>query len=454
MRLKSINPFTGEVTAEFDSTPEEACDQAVLKAEEAFHKWRKVDLSERLASVAKLASIFRQNKEEYARIITVEMGKPIRDGMSEIEKCACLCDYYCQNSERFLRGDVVESETARSYVVFDPLGVILGIMPWNFPFWQVVRWAVPTLAVGNVCLLKHASNVPLTAVRMEKIFREAGFPEDVFQTLLIGAPGAERLMEQDLIKGVSLTGSVAAGLKVGAIAGKYMKRVVLELGGSDPFMVFEDADLEKAARAAARSRMANAGQSCIAAKRLIVMESVADAFRDKFIDAVNSLRIGDPMDKSTDLGPVARSEFVEDLQRQLDDAVKKGARVYRGPKPPDRGFFFQPAVLTDLNRDMLVLKEEVFGPIAPLIRAGNENEMIRIANDTELGLGAAVWTANISRAERLAREIDSGFVAINGIVKSDTRLPFGGVKKSGIGRELSHYGLEQFVNIKTITVGR
>jgi succinate-semialdehyde dehydrogenase/glutarate-semialdehyde dehydrogenase len=289
---------------------------------------------------------------------------------------------------------------------------------------------------------------------MEKIFREAGFPRDVFQTLLIGARSAERLMEQDLIRGISLTGSVAAGLKVGEIAGKHMKKVVLELGGSDPFIVLEDADLEKAARAAVRSRMANAGQSCIAAKRLIVMESVADAFRNKFIDVMNGLKIGDPMDKSTDLGPLAKLESVQDLQKQLDDAVEKGARVYRGPKPPNQGFFFQPAVLTDLTRDMRVVKEEVFGPIAPVIKAGSEEEMIRIANETELGLGAAVWTADIPKAERLAREIDSGFVAINGLVKSDTRLPFGGVKKSGIGRELSHYGLKEFVNIKTIMVGR
>ncbi len=453
MKLRSINPFTGEVTAEFDPLPDEACREAVFRGKEAFGQWRKLDVSDRVKPVAKLASIFRQNKEEYARIIAVEMGKPIRHGISEIEKCARLCDYYHQNAEAFLRDEVVETEAVKSYVVFDPLGVILGIMPWNFPFWQVVRWAVPTLAAGNVCMLKHASNVPLTALRVEKIFREAGFPEHVFQTLLIGPQSAERLIAQDLIKGVSLTGSVAAGLKVSSIAGKYLKKVVLELGGSDPFMVFEDADLEKAARVAVRSRMGNAGQSCIAAKRMIVMESVADAFRDKFIDVLNGLRIGDPMDEATDLGPVAKLEFVEDLQKQLDDAVKKGARVYRGPKPPNQGFFFQPAVLTDLTEDMLVVKEEVFGPIAPVIKAGSEEEMIRIANETEFGLGAAIWTGDISKAERLAREIDAGFVAINGIVKSDPRLPFGGVKKSGIGRELSHYGLKEFVNIKTVTAG-
>jgi succinate-semialdehyde dehydrogenase/glutarate-semialdehyde dehydrogenase len=453
MKLKSINPFSGEVTAEFDPLPYEECWEAVLRGRDAFGKWRKLDVSDRVRPVAKLASIFRRNKEEYARIIAVEMGKPIRAGITEIEKCARLCDYYHENAEAFLQGEVVETGAVKSYVVFDPLGVILGIMPWNFPFWQVVRWAVPTLAAGNVCLLKHASNVPLTALRMEKIFRQAGFPEYVFQSLLIGSQSAEQLIETDLIEGVSLTGSVAAGLKVGSIAGKYLKKVVLELGGSDPFIVFEDADLQKAARAAVRSRMANAGQSCIAAKRLIVMESIADAFREKFIDALNDLRIGDPMDESTDLGPVAKLEIMEDLQRQLDDAVKKGARVDLGPKPPDQGFFFQPAVLTDLTEDMLVVREEVFGPVAPVIKAGSEEEMIRIANETELGLGAAIWTRDISKAQRLARVIDAGFVAINGIVKSDTRLPFGGVKKSGFGRELSHYGLKEFVNIKTITVG-
>jgi len=313
---------------------------------------------------------------------------------------------------------------------------------------------VPTLAAGNVCLLKHASNVPITAIETEKIFHEAGFPEYAFQTLLIDAQGVERLIEQDLIDGVSLTGSVAAGSRVGEVAGRNLKKVVLELGGSDPFIVFEDADLEKAALAAVRSRMANAGQSCIAAKRLIVEESVAEAFTEKFVNVLNALKIGDPMDDSTDLGPVAKKEFLEDLDKQLDDALKKGARVHRGPKPPGRGYFFQPVILTELTEDMLVLKEEVFGPIAALVKASGEKEMMRIANQTEFGLGAAIWTKDIPKAERLAREVASGFVAINCIVKSDPRLPFGGVKKSGFGRELSHFGLKEFVNTRTILIGR
>jgi len=453
MKLKSINPFSGEVTAEFDTLPDESCREAVLKGKEAFEKWRKLSVSDRVKPVAGLASIFRQKKREYARIITAEMGKPIRDAVSEIEKCALLCDYYHQNAEEFLKSELIETEAAKSYVVFDPLGVILGIMPWNFPFWQVARWAVPTLAAGNVCLLKHASNVPITALEIEKIFREAGFPEHVFQTLLIGPQGAERLIEQDQIEGVSLTGSVGAGSKVSSLAGKNLKKVVLELGGSDPFMVLEDADLEKAARAAVRSRMANAGQSCIAAKRLIVMESVSEAFSEKFVDVMNGLRIGDPMDESTDLGPVAKKEVLEALGKQLDDALEKGAMAHRGPEPPNHGYFFQPVVLTKLTEEMLVLREEVFGPIAPVITARSEEEMIRIANATEFGLGAAIWTRDISKAQRLAGEIASGFLAINGIVKSDPRLPFGGVKKSGFGRELSHFGLKEFVNIKTIVIG-
>ena len=454
MKLESINPFTCEVTAEFDTLPDEVCRERALKGREAFEKWRGLPVSDRLKPVAELARLLRRKKRELARIATIEMGKPIREALAEIEKCALLCEYYHENSEKFLRGEAVETGAAKSYVVFDPLGVILGIMPWNFPFWQVARWAVPALAAGNVCLLKHASNVPITAIETEKIFHEAGFPEHVFQALLIGPQGAERLMEQDLVDGVSLTGSVAAGSRVGSIAGKNLKKVVLELGGSDPFMVFEDADLEKAALAAVRSRMSNAGQSCIAAKRLIVEESIAEPFTEKLVDALNALNIGDPMDDSTDLGPVAKEEFLQDLDKQLDDALKKGARAHLGPKPPGRGYFFQPVILTELTEDMLVLREEVFGPIAALVKASGEKEMMRIANQTEFGLGAAIWTRDIPKAERLAREIASGFVAINCIVKSDPRLPFGGVKKSGFGRELSHFGLKEFVNIRTILIGR
>ncbi|MFZ2446652.1 MAG: NAD-dependent succinate-semialdehyde dehydrogenase [Syntrophobacteraceae bacterium] len=451
--MKSVNPFNGKINKEFDPLPYEGCREAVLRAREAFALWRRMPVSERVRPIAELASILRSKTREYARLATEEMGKPIRQSITEVEKCALACDYYHENSERFLEDEVIETGAAKSYVTFEPLGVILGIMPWNFPFWQVVRWAVPTLAAGNVCLLKHASNVPITALEIEKIFREAGFPENVFQTLLIGADTTERIIEAELVDGVSLTGSVEAGSKVAAMAGKHLRKVVLELGGSDPFMVLEDADLEKAASTGVRARVVNAGQSCIAAKRFIVAESVAGEFVEKFLDVFNRLKIGDPMDEETDIGPLAKEEFLKDLAVQLDDAEKKGAVVHRGPEPPDKGFFFRPVVLTDVKPGMKVVGEEVFGPIAPIITVKSEEEMVRIANDTEFGLGASIWSRDKDRAERIAREIATGFVAINGMVSSDPRLPFGGVKKSGFGRELSHYGLREFVNIKTVVVG-
>ena len=453
MKLKSINPYTGEVNREFDPHSYEFCQEAITRAKTAFGKWKNIPLSERLKPVAALASLLKEKKRELAKIATIEMGKPIRQAVAEIEKCAMVCDYYFKNSEKFLRDEIIVTDSSKSYVTFDPLGIILGIMPWNFPVWQVVRWSVPTLVAGNVCLLKHASNVPITALEMEKIYREAGFPQDTFQTLLIGAQTAERLIESDRIDGVSLTGSVEAGSKIGSLAGKYLKKAVLELGGSDPFIVLEDADLEKAAEAAVNSRTNNAGQSCIAAKRMIVMESVAERFVKLYLDSLNELKVGDPLDEATDIGPLARREFLAALRIQLEEAEKKGGRVHRGPKPPDKGFFMQPSVLTNLTPDMLVVREEVFGPVAPVIIVHDEEEAIRVANETEFGLGAALWTRDTEKAQRLAKRIDSGFVAINGIVKSDPRLPFGGIKKSGIGRELSHYGLKEFVNIKTVIVG-
>lgn len=452
MKLKSVNPFSGEVTAEFDELSDDAVLQAVVRAREEFGKWRKVSVANRLKPVAKMASILRQNKAEYARIFAVEMGKPIREGAGEVEKCAQLCDYYYENTEAFLKSEIVETDAKKSCVVFDPLGVTLGIMPWNFPFWQVARWAVPSLAVGNVCLLKHASNVPMTAIKLGEIFAEAGFPKNAFQTLLIGSKKAERLIEQDLVDSVSLTGSVMAGMKVGEIAGKQLKKAVFELGGSDPFIVLDDADVEGAAKAAIVSRMGNAGQTCIAAKRLIVMESVAKAFTAKLVEEMNVYKVGDPLDEKTDMGPLAKKEFVGDLEKQFDDALKKGATVHYGQKPPNHGFFFRPAVLTGLTKDMLVVKEEVFGPVACVIEVKSEEEAIQIANDTEFGLGAAIWSKDIAKAEKLAREIDAGYVAVNRFVKSDSRLPFGGVKKSGHGRELSYYGLKELANIKTIAI--
>lgn len=454
MRIKSINPFTGKLNEEFEPLPFEGCESAIRKAKEAFGKWRRLPVSERLKPVAALSSLFRNNTAEYAAIASREMGKPIKQAISEIEKCAVGCEYYFHNSEEFLQSETVATNATKSYVSFEPLGVILGIMPWNFPFWQVVRWAVPTLIAGNVCLLKHASNVPITALKLQQIFTEAGFPEDVFQTLLIGSDTAERIIEGDQIDGVSLTGSVQAGSKVGALAGKHLKKLVLELGGSDPFVVFEDADIERAAATGVYQRVVNAGQSCISAKRFIVAEPIAEEFLARFMAELNRLRIGDPMSEETDIGPQAKQEFLDGLLDQLEDAEKKGAIVHFGPAVPEQGCFFRPVVLTGVKPDMKVLREEVFGPMAPIITAATEEEMIRIANDTEFGLGAALWTKDTVRAERLAGEISAGFVAINGVVKSDPRLPFGGVKKSGFGRELSYYGLREFVNVKTVIIGR
>jgi len=453
MIMKSINPYNGKTNLELDPISLDACESAISRGKEAFGKWRILPVSERVKPIAELASILRKKKREFGAIVTAEMGKPIRQSVSEVEKCALACDYYVETAEQFLKTEVFSTNALKSYVNFEPLGVILGIMPWNFPFWQVVRWAVPTLAAGNACLMKHASNVPMTAVEIEKIFREAGFPENIFQTLLIGSDTTERLIEGGRIDGVSLTGSVEAGSKVGTLAGKHLKKLVLELGGSDPFIVLEDADLEKAASTGVNARVMNAGQSCIAAKRFIVAESVAAEFVKNFVENIERLRIGDPMNEQTDIGPVAKEEFLQVLSEQLEDAEKKGATVHRGPLPPKEGFFFQPVVLTNVTPAMKVFSEEVFGPIAPIMTVRSEEDMIRIANETEFGLGGSIWSRNTDKAERLAREIQAGFVAINEIVKSDPRLPFGGIKKSGFGRELSYYGLREFVNIKTVIVG-
>lgn len=454
MTLKSVNPFTGETNKEFDAYSLDTCERAVDRAKEVFARWKKVPVAERVKPLARLAAILRGRKREYAEIITREMGKPIRQAGAEIEKCAVACDYYCRNSEGFLQDEIIQTESAKSLVAFEPLGVILGIEPWNFPFWQVVRWAAPTLAAGNVCLLKHASNVPITALEIEKIFHEAGFPEYALQSLLIGADVTERLIAGEGVDGISLTGSVGAGASVAAVAGKHLRKSVLELGGSDPYMVLDDADLEKAARSAVTARMVNAGQSCISAKRIIVMEQLAETFLGKFLDVLKGLKVGDPMDEATDMGPVAKQDSLDTLLGQLDDARRKGATVHLGPEPPARGLFFQPVVVTNTTPEMKVVNEEVFGPMAVIITAGNREEMVRIANRTEFGLGAAIWSRDVARAEEMAREIDAGFVAINAVVKSVTPLPFGGVKKSGFGRELSHYGLKEFVNVKTRIVGK
>ena len=451
MKIISINPYTEEMVAEYRQMTPDEVDGEVQKARQSFSSWSNLSVAERIAYIGKLADNLRADKRKYAEIITREMGKPIRESVAEIEKCALACDYYAQNAEKFLEPEKV-SAVGKSYIVFQPLGIVLGIMPWNFPFWQVFRFAIPALAAGNVVLLKHASNVPACALAIEDAFLKAGFPENVFKTLIIGAAAALKLIEDDKVDAVSLTGSTKAGEEVAAAAGRRIKKVVLELGGSDPFIVLDDADIAASAEMAVKARMVNAGQSCIAAKRFIVMESVADEFKKFFLARLMELKVGDPMDETTDIGPVAKREVLDTLNEQLSDAKAKGAEIHQAGHVFDMGLFFLPCAVFNPTKEMRILTEEVFGPIAPVITVKDEDEAIRAANDTGFGLGASIWSRDQKRADRLARRLDAGFVAVNDMVKSDPRLPFGGIKKSGIGRELSHYGLKEFVNIKTVAI--
>jgi len=450
--IRSVNPYTEEVMNEFMTMSPAEVRAIIARSREAFAYWRDRPITERLSRVKQLGSVLRQEKRNYAELMTKEMGKPIKDAMAEVEKSATLCDYYAANAERFLAPEMVATESKKSYVAFEPLGVVLAIEPWNFPFWQVFRAAVPSVSAGNVVVLKHASNVPMTALAIEDAFRKAGFPENVFKTLLIDPAATVKLIDDDLVDAVALTGSNRAGEEIGAHAGRMIKSIVLELGGSDPFIVLDDADVEKAGRTAANARMVNSGQSCIAAKRFIVMKSVAEEFTKHFIARLREMKMGDPMDEATDIGPVARKDIRDGLKAQLSDAKRKGAKTVELPQPLSKGWFFAPCVVLNATPNMKVLSDEVFGPIAPIVIVQNEDEAIAVANNTEYGLGAAIWSKDTVRAEMLARRIDTGFVAINDMVKSDPRLPFGGVKKSGVGRELSHYGLMEFVNIKTIVV--
>ncbi|HEY3363433.1 MAG TPA: NAD-dependent succinate-semialdehyde dehydrogenase [Methanosarcina sp.] len=454
MVFKSINPYTEEVNWEYDYFSFEDCEAHINKSRAAFSEWSSLSVEERIRYLTRAAEVLRKNTDIYAKIITKEMGKPIKQSRAEIHKCALVCDYYVKNATEFLKDEFVDTEAEKSYVSFEPLGVILGIMPWNFPFWQVFKFAIPAICAGNVCVLKHASNVPKSALEVEQVFLEAGFPEHVFKSLLIDSRTAMKIIKKDMVDGVSLTGSINAGSEIGKLAGKAIKPFVLELGGSDPFIVLEDADIGRAAQAAAKSRFLNSGQGCIAAKRFIVLETIIEDFTKAFELEVNKLKVGNPMDEDTDIGPVARKEFIKDLEKILEDAKEKGAEPLVCGKDCEKGFFFKPTIVPAASLDMEVCSVEVFGPIAPLITVKNDDEAVNIANSTEFGLGAEVWSGNLDRAEKMAKRIQSGFVAVNGMVRSDPRLPFGGVKKSGVGRELSHYGLKEFTNIKAIVVNK
>lgn len=454
MKIKSINPYTEEVNWTYDSFSFEECESIIENSRAAFSGWSSLSVEERTKYFSRAGKVLRQNAEIYAEIITKEMGKPIRQSRGEIEKCAWLCDYYVENAAEFLKDEVVDIGVEKSYVTFEPLGVIFGIMPWNFPFWHVFRFAVPAMCAGNVCIIRHASNVPASALEIEKIFLEAGFPENVFNTLLIDSKTVMEIIEEELVDGVSLTGNIDAGSEIGELAGSLVKPLVIELGGSDPFIVLEDADLERAAQAAVKSSFLNTGQSFIAAKRFIALEDIAVDFIEALELEMQELKIGDPMDEETDIGPLAKKEFLDSLERVLKDAKKKGAEPHVYGEELSKGFFFRPTLIPAASTDMKVCNVEVFGPIAPVITVKDEEEAVKVANSTEFGLGAEIWSRDLERAQRLAKRIKSGFVAINGIVKPDPRLPFGGTKKSGIGRELSHYGIKEFVNIKTVVVNR
>ncbi|MBP1909615.1 NAD-dependent succinate-semialdehyde dehydrogenase [Methanolobus bombayensis] len=452
-KIKSVNPATGELNGEFNLYSQQVVDEKIGNSRKAFAQWKNEPLCERTFSIECVGEVLRNRKEELAELITKEMGKPIRESMSEIEKCAWTCDYFSRNAESFLEPEFVETDAETSGFVYEPMGTVLSIMPWNFPFWQALRFGIPALAGGNTVLLKHASNVPMCALEIEKIFAEAGMPEGVYQTLLVDGPTASSLISKDEINAVTFTGSQPAGEKVAEAAGRSIKKVVLELGGSDPLIVLEDADIEKVAEAAVSARFQNCGQSCIAAKRLLVDEKIAEAFTDRFIDKVAELNIGDPMDQNTDMGPLSSEAQRDIIEKQMARTLEMGAKVLlEGGSPEGDGFFYQPVVLSDINKEAPVVREETFGPVAPIITFNNDEEAIKLANSTEFGLGASIWSKETERAMRMTRHIEAGNIAINNLVASDPRLPFGGMKKSGIGRELYRIGMLEFMTVKSMKV--
>jgi succinate-semialdehyde dehydrogenase / glutarate-semialdehyde dehydrogenase len=452
--LRSIDPATGRELASFPELDDAGVDEAVARAWASRHSWRDVGLDNRAAIMRAVAGVLRADRERYASLLTAEMGKPISEAEGEVEKCAWTATWIAENAARLLADEAIDSTATQSYVRFQPLGVVLAVMPWNFPFWQAFRAGLPALVAGNVMLLKHSSNVPQSALAIEEVFREAGVPDGVFQTLLIGSKAVDRIIADHRVAGVTLTGSEAAGALVAATAGKALKKSVLELGGSDPFIVLADADVKAAATVACRARNQNNGQSCIAAKRFIVEEPVADEFEDLFSKAVGALKVGDPMDRGNQVGPLARADLVDDLERQVSESVRLGARTLTGGKRvAGDGYYFQPTVLANVRPGMPAYHEETFGPVAAVIRVKDSEDALRVANDTEFGLGSSIWTADVERAKQLAEQVEAGLVFINGMVASDARLPFGGVKRSGYGRELSSYGIREFTNIQTVWVG-
>jgi succinate-semialdehyde dehydrogenase / glutarate-semialdehyde dehydrogenase len=453
MAIATINPATGQLIRSFEPLTALEIEAKLQMASRAFPKFRKLSFVDRGRMMRQAADILEREREELACLMTTEMGKTIRSAVEEAVKCAGACRYYADNAERFLADEVVQTSAARSFIRYQPLGVILAVMPWNFPFWQVFRFIAPNLMAGNVGLLKHASNVPQCALKIEDIMLRAGFPEGAFQTLLIGSRAVDQILGDPRVAAATLTGSEGAGIEVGVGAAQRIKKVVLELGGNDPFVVMPSANLDDAVSWAVKARCINNGQSCIAAKRFIVHQDVADEFETRFAPEMEALKLGDPMDPATELGPLANADAVASLHRDVRKTIEAGARVLAGGKPVDRpGYFYAPTVLTDIPCDSPGYREELFGPVACVFRAKDLDDAIRIANDTRFGLGASAWTNDPMERERLTNELDAGMVFINKIVASDARMPFGGVKASGIGRELGVHGIHEFTNIKTVWI--
>jgi succinate-semialdehyde dehydrogenase/glutarate-semialdehyde dehydrogenase len=451
--IASINPATGVTLQTFDALDAEQVDDKLARAERAYQSYRRTSFADRCRWLTAAADILDSEKDRLGRIMTQEMGKTIASARAEAAKCATGCRYYVEHGERLLADEPVETGGGRSFLRYEPIGPVLAVMPWNFPFWQVFRFAAPALMAGNVGLLKHASNVPQCALAIEDVIRRAGFPEDVFQTLLIGSWEVGRVIDDRRVKAVSLTGSEPAGAQVACQAGRRIKKTVLELGGSDPFVVMPSADLARAAQVAVDARIINNGQSCIAAKRFIVHQRIAAEFEERFVEGIKALRVGDPMDETTQVGPLATPSIREDLDRQVQQSIEMGARVLAGGNKLHRpGNFYEPTVLTDVAPDSPAYREEMFGPVAVLFRADGLDHAIQLANDTEFGLGASAWTNDPAEQQRCIAEIEAGMVFINGMVASDARLPFGGVKHSGYGRELATYGIREFVNVKTVRI--
>jgi len=451
--MKAINPATGKVIKDYPEHSALAVEQKLSTAQRAWESWRQTGFSERSRLMRSAAEVLRKDSGRYAELISEEMGKVMKEALAEVEKSAWVCDFYAENAETFLADEVIPSDASRSFVSHEPLGLVLAIMPWNFPFWQVFRFAAPALMAGNAGVLKHANNVPGSALAIEEVFRNAGFPEGVFTSLIIDIPPVEGIIRDPRIKAVTLTGSERAGIAVASQAGGALKKTVLELGGSDPFIVLEDADIPGCVKSSVDSRMLNAGQSCIAAKRFIVVESRVQEFEEMQSKIMGSMRVGDPRDPRTEVGPMARVDLRDALHEQVQRSLAMGARLLTGGKIlPGPGAFYAPTVVSAVVKGMSLYSEETFGPVSTIISVKDEEEAIRVANDTDYGLGASLWTRDMEKAERLARQIESGGVFINGMTKSDPRLPFGGVKRSGYGRELSHHGIREFVNIKTIWI--